>query len=214
MPWSEPPSAASPSPNCRPSRKLGFRSAAPISLRILQRWPYFWPHPGRATSPGKPTMSTVDWCRAESQLAFARSPGDDRSPPGAAKSAERAPAFLLWLGRPRLPVLCRLCAARPGGRHLVDLCRAVDSRIRLVAHRTVGGCFARRRAGSSVIAADRPAARSSWRASHSLHRGAGDRDRVDASVADPIAAGLLSAVLHCSDELGRAVRFGHLRRRQ
>ena len=65
---SGPPSAASPSPSCRPSRKRGSRSAAPISRRISRRWRSFWHRRVRAISLGKPTTSTADWCRADAAV--------------------------------------------------------------------------------------------------------------------------------------------------
>src|SRR5215471_1640402 len=112
MPSSGLPSAASPSLKCRPSRRRGYQSAAPISRRILRQWRCSSHRPARATSPGKPTMSMADWSRTEPPPAFTRCPSD-RSPPSATTPAERAPAVFLRLGRPGLLVLRRLRPAGP-----------------------------------------------------------------------------------------------------
>src|SRR6516164_396343 len=154
------------------------------------------------------------WCRAEPRLGHLASDLGGGSPPGSAVSPEPAPAILLWLGRAWLPVLRRLCPSGTSRRYLVDLCRAVDPRVRLVARCTIGSRVARRRAGGTDVACDRPAARSPWRAYHALHCRSGDRHRSDAAVADTISARLLSAVLHRTDELGWSVRSRDLWRRQ
>ena len=113
-----------------------------------------------------------------------------------AAAAERPAAVFLRLGHPRLLVLRRVCAAGAGGRDPLDLCRAVDPRVRLVAHRSVGRGVARRVAGGVVVPTDRPAARSPRLAGSPVPRRIGDRNRDDAAVADAIAAGLLRSVLH------------------
>src|SRR5437868_2879802 len=77
----------------------------------------------------------------------------------AAAPAERAAAVFLWLGHPRLPLLRRLFAAGAGGRHVVDLCRTADPRIRLVACRPLGGSVVGRRARGADLASDRSARR-------------------------------------------------------
>src|SRR5205085_8500392 len=82
----------------------------------------------------------------------------DRAAAGAAV-AECAAWSVLRLGRAGLPVLRRVRAAGTGGRDAVDLCRAADPRVRLVAHRAVGRGVARRRLGGGDVAADRTIAR-------------------------------------------------------
>src|SRR5271169_2358663 len=126
--------------------------------------------------------------------------------PPASQVAEPPAAVLLRLGHPRLPVLRRFLAPGPGGRHIVDLCRTADPRIRLVARRAVGGGVVGRGAGGADLAADRSAGRPVRLARSAVSRGARDGGGDDAAVADPVAARLLLAVLHCPDGLGRSVR--------
>src|SRR3954451_7372916 len=56
----------------------------------------------------------------------------------AAAAYRGAAAGVLRVGGARLPVLRRVRAAGTGGGDLVDLCRAADPGVRLVAHRAVG----------------------------------------------------------------------------
>ena len=74
---------------------------------------------------------------------------------------DAAPAVLLWLDHPGLRVLRRVLAPGRRGRHAVDLRRADDARLRLVAHRAVRRSVAGRRAGRAVVADARPHAGSS-----------------------------------------------------
>src|SRR6266498_5822621 len=74
-----------------------------------------------------------------------------------AAAALGAAVLLLWLGGAGVSVLRRVCPAGAGGGDLVDLCRAVDRRIRLVADGIVGGGVARRAVGGGGLAIDRAA---------------------------------------------------------
>src|SRR3954468_12993586 len=112
-----------------------------------------------------------------------------------------AAAGVLRLGRAGLPVLRRVRAAGTGGGALVDLCRAADPRIRLVAHRAVGGGVIGRRAGGGGGAVDRAVARPPRLAARVVRVGAGQRRHPDAAVADSLLARLLPAVLRRADEL-------------
>ena len=126
-------------------------------------------------------------------------------------SSQRGLAALLI---PRLPffygwviLACVCCAgfraAGAGGRHALDLRRADDERVRLVAHGFVGRGLARRDLGgvaSPLIGPmlDRQGARLMLCAAV-LVTSAADH----AAVADAVAAGLLHAVLHRPHELRR-----------
>ena len=127
--------------------------------------------------------------------------------------ANRVPFYYGWvvLG---LRVLRRLCPRRAGGCHAFHLRGADDQRIRLVAHRAFGRGFDRRGPGRRALSGDRLAARPP-RAAPDPRRGrARDRRHTPAALADRIAAGVLSAVLHCAHELRGPVRPRHLRRGQ
>src|SRR5437763_14033644 len=131
----------------------------------------------------------------------------------AAAAAHRgAVAGVLRLGRARVLVLRRVCAAGAGRCDSVDLCRAVDPRIRLVAHGALRRGVFGRRVGGDLGAADRALARPARLAAGAVRRGARQRHRAVAAVRDRVAVALLSAVLLGPDELGRAVRSRHLRR--
>ena len=87
-------------------QERGSRSAAPISPRISRRWRSSWPRPVRATSPGKPTTSTADWCRAEPQPALARPLQITAVRPALPRLlSARVPFFYGWI------VLASLCCA-------------------------------------------------------------------------------------------------------
>src|SRR6185437_15711760 len=68
-----------------------------------------------------------------------------------AAAADPSSAVLLWLGCIGLRVLCRLLAPGRLGRDAVDLRRADDARLRLVARRAVGSGVGWRRACGAVL---------------------------------------------------------------
>src|SRR6516162_8089479 len=101
-----PPSAGSPWPSSRPSRKRGFRSGARMHRKTSRRWRSSWPPPPLATSPGKPITSTADWCRAEQRLAFTLSLRVTAARPALPYLlSRRLPFFYGWV------VLACLCCA-------------------------------------------------------------------------------------------------------
>src|SRR5262249_61960171 len=106
-----------------------------------------------------------------------------------------APAGVLRLGGAGLPLLRRLRTAGAGGGDLVDLCRALDPRVRLVAHGAVGCGVAGRRACGSCGAADRAAPRPARLAPRVVGVGAGQRPDPDGAFVDPLAIRVLSFVL-------------------
>src|SRR5207302_5138710 len=93
---------------------------------------------------------------------------------------------------------------------LVDLCRAIDGRIRLVADGSVRCGLARRPAGRASSTLDRAAPGPARLAAGAVHGGAGQRDIAAVALADRVALVFLPVVLHRADELGRAVRSRHL----
>src|SRR5438132_10662061 len=96
---------------------------------------------GSRLAPARQTrMQPPQWRRNASSLHGSRR---DPAAVGAA-AALRAAADVLRLGGAGVFVLRRLCPAGAGGRDLVDLCRAADRRVRLVADRAIRRGVARR----------------------------------------------------------------------
>ena len=129
-----------------------------------------------------------------------------------ASSPGGTPAVLLRLGGAGLPLPVGLRAPGPGGGDAVDLRRADDGGIRLVARGDRRRGVAGRRAGGRGRAAARTDPRPPRRAADALPCRAGHRAFVHGAVAHAVAGGLLPAVLLCPHDLGGAVRARPLRR--
>src|SRR5258708_4837674 len=123
-----------------------------------------------------------------------------------ASSPGAAPAVLLRLGGAGLPLPGGLRAPGPGGGDVVDLCRADDGRIRLVAHGDGGRGVAGRRFSRRDLADAGAGAGSPRSAPDPVLRRTRHRPCLHGPVAHPVAGGLLSAVLLPPHALGGAVR--------
>src|SRR5438132_308070 len=104
--WRAPPSAVSPWPSSRPSRKRRSPSVAPTRRRTSPQWRSSSPRPPPATSPGRRTTSTAGWCRAEPGSPMARSLSAAAAGPALPQLlSARLPFFYGWI------ILACLCCA-------------------------------------------------------------------------------------------------------
>src|SRR6185503_21210995 len=110
------------------------------------------------------------------------------------------PAVLLRLDHFGLRVLRRICAPGAGRGHALDLRRADDQRIRLVASGALGRGIAGWNHGGGSLAPDRPDPGPARRPHDAVRGRARDRRLDHAAVADAVAAGVLRVLLHWTHE--------------